>query len=143
VTWELGKGDLLKAAGASAIHPAIAPRSDNAILVFLRGPRPMPVLSSTDRGDTWVAGKTPLAGIGVGQKAAALRLWSGALLLLSHDRGVFAALSTDDGKTWAHTRKVPGLDGYLSAAQSVNGLIYAVGSKQSRVVFNEAWVKTP
>lgn len=56
---------------------------------------------------------------------------------------MFAALSMDDGKTWPHLRKVTGLDGYLSAAQAPNGLIFAVGSKLSRVVFNEAWVKLP
>lgn len=139
VTWEIGKGDLVKA----GIHPAIAPRSDGAILAFLRGPKPMPMMVSTDKGDSWAAEKTPFAGISVGQKAAALRLASGNLLVLHHNSGVFAAISTDDGKTWPHVRKIPGLDGYLSAAQAPNGLIYAVGSKQSRVVFNEAWVKPP
>jgi sulfatase modifying factor 1 len=142
-TWEVGKGDLLKAAGSYAIHPAIVPRGDGAILAFLRGPKPLPMLTSTDRGDSWEAGTTPFPGIGVGQKAAALRLSSGAILLLSFDKGAFAALSPDEGKTWPHVRKLPGLDGYLSAAQAPNGLIYAAGSRLSRVVFNEAWVKAP
>lgn len=139
LAWEIGKGDLVKA----GIHPAIAPSSDGGLLAFTRGPRPMPMMLSADRGDSWTAGRLPFTGIGVGQKAAALRLQSGALLLLSHNSGVFAALSMDDGKTWPHVRKVPGLDGYLSAAQAPNGLIYAVGSRLTRVVFNEGWVKGP
>ena len=140
-TWELGNGDLRKAAGGNAIHPAIAPRGDGAILAFLRGPKPMPMLTSTDRGETWEAGTTPFPGIGVGQKAAALRLASGALLLLSFDRGPFAALSLDDGRTWPDVRKFGGVDGYLAAAQAPDGLIYVVGSKMSCVAFDEAWVR--
>jgi hypothetical protein len=88
-------------------------------------------------------------GIGVGQKAAALRLAGGALLLCSFDNkkrpivggGAYAALSFDDGATWPHVRKLEGVDGYLAAAQAPNGIIYVVGSKASCVAFNEGWVR--
>ena len=91
-----------------------------------------------------------LGGIGVGQKAAALRLQSGALLLCTADtrkppitgkRGTLAALSHDDGKTWPHIRHLPGVGGYLSAAQTPNGVIHVFGSRMSCVAFNEAWVR--
>ncbi len=147
-TWKVAGGDLRKAAGAYAIHPAVAPRADGSIVAFLRGPDPMPMFASRDLGETWEAETTPFPGIRVGQKAAALRLSSGALLLVSLDSkkkvvdgGTFAALSLDDGKTWPHVRKVEGVTGYLSAAQARNGIIYVVGSRMGAAAFNEAWVK--
>ncbi len=147
-TWKIGKGDLRAAAGKYAIHPAAAPLSDGSIIAFLRGPNPMPAFVSKDRGDTWQRRPTPFPGISGGQKAAALRLASGALLLVSIDTskklvggGTFAALSLDDGKAWAHVRKVEGVTGYVSAAQAPNGVIYLFGTRMGCAAFNEAWVK--
>lgn len=86
----------------------------------------------------------------MGQKAAALPLASGALLLCAQDarkppltgaRGVFAAPSFDGGKTWKHVRRVPSVGGNLSAAQAPNGVIYLFGSRMSCTAFNEAWLK--
>jgi hypothetical protein len=152
-TWKVGRGDLRKAAGAYAIHPAVVQRNDGALLAFLRGPDPLPAFVSKDDGESWEALSTPFPGIGVGQKAAALKLWSGGLLLCSADNkksmvkggGSFAALSLDDGKTWPHVRKVDGMAGYLSLAQAANGVVY-LGSGQGGagvkvVAFNEAWLK--
>ena len=156
-TWQVRKGDLRAAADKKyVIHPAIAPLSDGSIICFLRGPHLMPAFVTKDFGDTWEAKATPFPGIGVGQKAAALRLKSGALLLLSIDSknvflkvgdgsasagGTFAALSLDDGKTWPHVRKVEGVTGYMSVAQAGDGTIYAFGTRMSSVAFNEAWVR--
>lgn len=126
-------------------------RADGTVLVFLRGPDPMPAFVSRDEGETWEPVLTPLPGISVGQKTAALKLASGALLMCSFDNrkqlvggGTYAALSLDDGKTWAHVRKVDGPQGYLSAAHGPNGVIYLLGPNGSRircVAFNEAWLK--
>jgi hypothetical protein len=150
-TWSLAGGDLRAAlADKYAIHPAIAPAKDGSIVAFLRGPDPMPRLVSRDRGESWIAGDTPLGGISVGQKAAALRLGSGELLLCATDarkppitgkRETLAALSEDDGQTWRHVRSLPGVGGYLSAAQAQNGVIYVFGSRMSCVAFNLAWIK--
>lgn len=144
-TWKVAGGDLRKAAGKYAIHPAIACRADGAVLAFLRGPDPMPMMVSKDLGETWEAGGTPFPGIGVGQKAAALRLASGVLLLLSMDStkkgATFVALSSDDGATWPHVRPVPGVTGYLSVAQATNGVIVAFGSRMGCAAFNEAWIR--
>jgi formylglycine-generating enzyme required for sulfatase activity len=150
-TWSLAAGDLRAAMDDKyAIHPAIAPGKDGSIIAFLRGPDPMPRLVSGDRGESWSACDTPLGGISVGQKAAVLRLESGELLLCANDtrkppitgeRGTLAALSDDDGATWQHVRSLPGVGGYLSAAQAPNGIIYVIGSRMSCAAFNLAWIK--
>jgi len=148
-TWTVAAGDMRKSYGGKyVIHPAIVPRADGSTVSFLRGPDPMPMLVSTDLGATWTTEETPFSGIGVGQKAAAVRLASGAILLVSIDLkkktvggGTFAALSVDDGKTWPHVRKVEGVTGYMSATQGSNGVIHVFGTKMSCVSFNEAWIK--
>jgi sulfatase modifying factor 1 len=147
-SWKVGAGDLRKAAGKYAIHPAAVQRADGAYLVFLRGPDPMPAFLSKDEGESWEPVATPFPGISVGQKAAALKLASGALLLVSFDNkkqlvggGTFAALSSDDGKTWPHVRKVEGPGGYMALAQAPNGVIYHLGSGIRCVAYNEAWLK--
>ncbi|WP_020470583.1 SUMF1/EgtB/PvdO family nonheme iron enzyme [Zavarzinella formosa] len=148
-TWKVAAGDMRAAAGKYAIHPAVAPAKDGRIINFLRGPDPMPVQFSKDDGDTWTQKDTPFPGIHSGQKAVALRLNSGNLLLISIDNskkvvdggGTFAALSTDDGLTWPHLRKLDGVTGYMAAAQSPGGDIFAVGSRMSAVKFNEEWLK--
>lgn len=150
-TWNVAPGDMRKTVGKYAIHPAIAPGKEGSILSFLRGPDPLPRLVSRDEGATWEISETPFAGIGVSQKATAMRLASGALLLCVLDarkppitgkRGIVAALSYDDGETWAHIRTVsPDYRGYLSGAQAPNGVIYLYGSQMSSVAFNEAWLK--
>jgi formylglycine-generating enzyme len=150
-TWKVGKGDLRKAAGAYAIHPAVVERRDGAYLAFLRGPDPMPAFVTKDQGDSWELLVTPFPGIKGGQKAVALKLTSGAVLFASFDNkkqlvggGTFVALSFDDGKTWSHIRKVEGPTGYLSLAQSPTGVIYLFGPSGSSLrcaAFNEAWVR--
>jgi len=144
----VAKGDLRKTSGKNVLHPAIVPRADGAVLAFLRGADPMPLLVSADRGETWEPQELPFPGISVGQKAAALRLSSGSLLLVSFDDkrkqfggGTFAALSPDDGKTWPHVCRVDGVTGYLAAAQNPTGVITVFGSRMTCVSFNEAWVK--
>jgi sulfatase modifying factor 1 len=149
VTWKVAKGDMRKAYGGKyVIHPAVVPTADGAILSFLRGPHPMPVLTSKDWGDTWDARTTPFPGIGSGQKIAAMRLASGAILMCSQDTkkalvdgGTYAALSLDDGKTWPHVRKVEGVGGYMAVDQAPNGVIHLVGSRMGCASFNEAWLR--
>jgi hypothetical protein len=151
-TWKVASGDLRKAAGEYAIHPAAVQRDDGALLVFLRGPNPLPALASKDEGESWEKFDTPFPGISVGQKAAALKLASGALLLVSFDNkktlvggGTFAALSLDDGRTWPHVRKVEGPKGYMALAQAADGVIYHLGASGSNpvrcVAYNETWLK--
>jgi formylglycine-generating enzyme required for sulfatase activity len=144
-TWKVAKGDIRKSAGKYVIHPAIAPLKDGTIITFLRGPDPMPAAYTKDIGDTFEVKPTPFPGISGGQKATALRLASGALLLCSikgtkPDTQTFAALSPDDGKTWPHVRQVEGVGGYMAVAQAPNGVIYLFGSRMGCAAFNEAWL---
>ena len=143
-TWRLTAGLI------EGYHAAAAALKDGTIVAFGRGVNPMPVSVSADLGRTWTVRKTPFGGISVGQRAAALRLASGALLLCAPDtrkppwtarRGTFAALSPDGGKTWRHVRHLPGVGGYLSAAQAPNGVIHVFGTRMQCVAFNEAWVR--
>ncbi len=143
-SWRLTEGLI------AGIHAATAEPDDGRLIAFGRGPDPMPVSVSTDLGRTWQVRKTPFGPIGVGQKAAALRLASGALLLCGPDthkpprtgrRGTFAALSDDGGKTWAHVRHLPGVGGYLSAAQAPNGVIHVFGTRMTCAAFNERWLR--
>jgi hypothetical protein len=150
-SWKVTGADLRESLGGRyAIHPAVAQLGDGSMVAFLRGPDPMPRLISHDAGESWEVGKTPFGGIGVGQKAAATRLASGALLLCATDahkppltgrRGAFAALSDDGGRTWPHVRTLDGVGGYLSVAQASNGTIYVFGSRMSCAAFNEAWLR--
>jgi hypothetical protein len=148
-TWRVAKGDMRASAGGRyVIHPAIVPLADGAILAFMRGPDPMPVLVSRDMGASWEARDSPFAGISVGNKSAALRLSSGAILFLTPDRkkvvggGAMLAMSLDDGKTWPHARKVEApVGGYMSLAQAPNGVIYLIGSQLRFAACNEAWLR--
>ena len=148
-SWKVASGDMRKTAGKYAIHPAVAQLDDGQVINLLRGPEPMPVQFSKDLGETWTQQDSPFPAIKGGQKAAALKLQSKALLLISMDNpgkvvsksGTFAALSLDDGKTWSHVRKLDGVQGYMSAAQAPNGVIYVVGTKMTAVAFNETWLK--
>jgi formylglycine-generating enzyme required for sulfatase activity len=149
-TWAVARGDMRKAAGNRyVIHPAAVPCPDGAVLAFLRGPDPMPVARSIDLGATWEVRDTTRPGISVGQKAAALRLSGGALLLCSFDNGkkpapglgAVAALSFDNGATWPRVKRLEGVDGYLAAAQAPDGMIYVVGSRATCVAFDERWLR--
>ena len=51
------------------------------------------------------------------------------------------ALSLDDGKTWAHVRKIDGAGGYMQLAQAADATIYLFGSRMGVVAFNEAWLR--
>jgi hypothetical protein len=143
-TWRLTAGLI------EGIHAAAAQLDDGRIVAFGRYPDPLPVSISRDLGRTWSVRKTPFGGIGVGQRAATLRLAGGGLLLCCLDarkppptgkRGTFAALSYDGGKTWPHVRHVPDVGGYLSVAQAPNGVIHLFGTRMTCVAFNEAWLR--
>jgi sulfatase modifying factor 1 len=145
----------------------------------------MPASISEDRGRTWRYEATELEPIGSAQRLELMRLREGPLLLVSfakqlplHDaagnafsgRGMFAALSFDDGKSWPIKKLItPGdrrrvldapcnrrwgeafsiLDydqaesrGYLTGAQSADGMIHLLSSG-THYSFNLAWLKMP
>ena len=146
-SWKVQAGDMRAVAKRYVIHPALVQRADGSLLSFMRCPHPMPAYASNDLGKTWSEVGTPFPGIGTGQRVAALKLASGALVVVSHDNkktitgGTFAALSDDDGATWKHVRKVDGVFGYMAITQTSNGMVHVFGTRMSAVSLNEAWLR--
>jgi len=136
---------------------------------------------STDMGETWTYSKSEFPPIGGKQKAVLLKLKQGPLFFASFAdlgtdivdatgtkrkiRGLFAALSKDNGKTWINKRLVTddgpphpvettagGLclmssrngefRGYMSGIQATNDLIHLITSRQ-HYAFNLKWLETP
>jgi len=137
--------------------------------------------TSSDGGRTWVREPSIFPGIGGGQRLALLRLRQGPIFLASFAdrgiiitdasgqkrevRGLFAAISDDEGQTWSNIRLVtddgPGRPvettnggmfamssrnaeyrGYLNVCQAPNGLIHLISSIE-HYTFNLAWLRTP
>jgi formylglycine-generating enzyme required for sulfatase activity len=133
----------------------------------------MPKSISSDGGKTWEIEKTPFCELGSQQRPTLLRLASGRLFF-SGDfqyrdgrhpdqikrRGVYVALSDDEGKTW-HIKKLAGTRqydgtfayinkgnphhtiGYAVACQAPNGIIHLIGTMNhpnQHWELNEAWI---
>ena len=135
---------------------------------------------SSDDGKTWEQRVSPFPHIDGGQRLVLLRLREGPIMLASFAnrgiivtdsagkkrevRGLYVALSEDEGKTWPCVKLVsdegPGTPamttnggyfimsrrnaeyrGYMSGCQALNGVIHLVSS-YSHYSFNLAWVKT-
>ncbi len=176
VTWTDPGG---KAAG---IHAGIVELGDGRLLALGRGDEiegRMPRSISADQGKTWTSTASPFPPIGGGQRLALLRLREGPILLASFARamevrdasgkartvrGLFAALSFDEGETWPARRPVTDggpprevettdgdlftLDpsrweprGYLSVCQAKDGVIHLISSRE-HYAFNLAWAKS-
>lgn len=140
----------------------------------------MPQCFSSDLGKTWTEkSQTPFAALGSNQRPVIIRLKSGNLFMAGDfqnmkmfrnpppagitERGAYAALSTDNGKTWK-IKKLPsvpphqswkgitdkswpnegwGTLGYCTAVQSPNGIIHLLSSKSQPAMefeMNEAWI---
>ena len=191
-TWkDLGEGQPKPtfadgAAGAwiAGIHAGFVQLKDGRLMALGRGDDigdRMPMSISKDLGKTWTYSASPFPAIGAGQRLAILRLREGPILLCSfgHEvpvtdasgakrpvHGLFAALSTDEGKTWqvkravtddGPPRKLHGGGntgafvisassaeprGYLSICQTPNGVIHLITSKHY-YAFNLKWLNTP
>ena len=178
-----GRGALI-----AGIHAGIVELNDGRWLAFGRGNdinRRMPRSLSDDSGKTWSYSASEFEPIGGAQRLELMRLKEGPLLFVSFakkislrdvagnsfdGRGLFAALSFDEGKTWPIKKLVtPGdrrrvldapcnrrwgetysvLDwdqaesrGYMTATQSRDGMIHLLSSG-THYAFNLAWLKTP
>ncbi len=136
---------------------------------------------SEDLGKSWTKTPSIFPGIGGGQRLVLMRLQEGPIFFASFAdrgiiitdssgarrevRGLFGAVSEDEGETWSNVRLVsddgPGRPamttnggyfalsrrnaeyrGYLAACQAPNGLIHLISS-YSHYTFNLAWLKTP
>lgn len=166
------------------IHAPIAETADGrGIVAFGRrsGVKSNLVRSvSYNLGKTWRYNISTLDAIGGGQRSTMLRLREGPLFVASFTpgkqlldragqvrnvRGLFVALSDDDGMTWSHQRLVTDdgpertLDGgawtkeftlsqeaaepkgYLTSIQARNGVIHLVSSRL-HYEFNMEWIKS-
>lgn len=131
----------------------------------------MPQAVSADGGKTWEVSKTPFSCLGNNQRPTIQRLKSGRLFFAGDfqsrknnssktitERGAYAALSSDDGKTW-QIKKLPGTQkhekdaegspgtlGYAASTQAPNGMIHLVATMTDPCLhyeFNEAWIMAP
>lgn len=173
----------------AGIHAAVAERADGSLMALGRGDNVggrMPMSVSADMGRTWEVTASPFPPIAGGQRCVLLRLTEGPLLFVSFTgprpdvppmhirdesgasrpvRGLFAALSYDDGASWPHVRPVSddGPDreletmdgrpftlgrsdaeplGYMAVCQAADGAVHLVSSRQ-HYSFNLAWLEAP
>ena len=180
---------ILEAGGTGAwiagIHAPIAETADRqGIIAFGRRDKIKdPLLRSVtyDLGRNWSYSSSTVEALGSGQRATLLRLQDGSLFLASFTtgmdlidasgakrtvRGLYAALSDDDGITWKHrrlvtddgpTRRFNGgawtgefelgpetaePKGYITSIQSRNGTIHLISSAL-HYEFNPAWIREP
>jgi len=178
LTWARSRGNI------AGIHGGVTQLKDGRLLAFGRSgdiDGMMPVSISYDLGDTWNYSASKFPPIGGKQRLVLLRLREGPLFFASFAdkgtdiidasgtkrtvRGLFAAVSTDQGRTWPYRRLItddgPGRPvettagalftmserngeyrGYMSAVQAADGLIHLVTSRQ-HYSFNLKWLMTP
>jgi len=167
----------------AGIHAGVAQLRDGSLLAFGRGEDiegKMPKSISSDMSKTWEYKASPFQPIGGGQRLVLMRLKEGPLLFVSFAnetivisdasgkqrpvKGMFAAISDDDGMTWPRMRLVsddgsgremmttdgePFLmshssaepRGYLAACQAANGPIHLISSR-NHYCFNLKWLET-
>ena len=178
LTWKRASGQ------TAGVHAPVIELDDGRLIAFGRGGKidgMMPMSLSSDSGESWTYSASEFPPIGGKQKAVLLKLKQGPLFFASFAdlgtdiidasgtkrkiRGLFAAISKDQGKTWINKRLVTddgpahpvettagGLclmssrnsefRGYMSAIQATNGLIHLITSRQ-HYAFNLKWLETP
>ena len=154
--------------GAGNIQPSIARKADGTLVAYMRDNGPAPkrlhVSSSRDRGATWSPVRdSDLLNPGAG--ADIVTLGNGHWVLAYNDtekgrHSLAVSLTTDEGKTWSHTRHVerasPEGDSlsaaYPSIIQGVDGRLHVVYSYRRRepggpeqktikhACFTESWI---
>ena len=154
-TWQASKPLI----GFGNIQPAVLLRSDGTLVAYMRenGPRNrIRICQSTDDGLTW--GKVENSELpNPGSGLDGLRLASGKWLLVYNDtvqgrHRLAVSISTDEGRTWRHTRHLENDDSgsfhYPAVTQGSDGTIHCVysyfvagGKSMKHAAFNEAWVE--
>jgi len=168
----------------AGIHGGVAQLGDGRLIAFGRGhdiDGRMPKSTSTNLGRAWYHSASEFPPIGGQQRLVLLKLKEGPLFFASYAnegieivdadgkrrkvRGLYTALSTDNGRTWPHRRLVTddgpprpvestagGLftmsgrnaeyRGYMTTCQSADRLIHLLTSRE-HYTFNLKWLQTP
>ncbi|MFH1719624.1 MAG: exo-alpha-sialidase, partial [Planctomycetota bacterium] len=156
--------------GPGNIQPSIAKKADGTLVAYMRDNGPPPqrlhISSSKDNGLTWSTVRdSELPNPGSGADVVTLRNGHWALAYNDTEDGrhsLAISISTDEGKTWQHTRhleldrrqrNIATSSGYPSIVQGRDGTLHVVysyhhndkagaASKTIKYVqFNEAWVR--
>ena len=183
ISSDQGKTWLDPGGSIRGIHAGVVQLQDGRLMALARG-KPidgkMPMSISADMGKSWQYHPSEFQPLNLGQRVAFMRLEEGPLFLASFCKnwlitdasgaqrpvsGLFAAVSTDDGKTWPYRRLVsddgPSRDiktmdghpvtldahysefvGYLSVCQTPDRLIHLLSSR-NHYTFNLKWLTTP
>jgi predicted neuraminidase len=154
-SWRAGQPML----GFGAIQPTVLRRDGGTLVAYMRenGPRRrVRVAESQDDGETWSkVGDSELLNPGSGLDG--VRLANGHWVLVYNDtiagrNRLAVSLSTDEGKTWQHTRHLEdqnqGQYHYPAMIQSKDGTLHVVysyfvepGKSMKHAAFNEAWIQ--
>jgi predicted neuraminidase len=160
VTWK-GSEPIV---GRGGVQPSVVRRNDGTLVAYLRdnGPAPKRVLisESRDDGESWTeAGDTDIPN--PGSSLEVVRLRNGHWMMVHNDleRGRYslaAAISDDEGRTWAARRHLEGRPDteaaaqyhYPSVIQARDGTMHvtysyftAAGKSIKHARFNEEWVR--
>jgi predicted neuraminidase len=155
-TWFAGKPMI----GFGNIQPSVLRRDDGTLVAYMRenGPRlRVRTAESKDDGVTW-GPVTDTELLNPGSGVDGLRLASGHWILVYNDtikgRNKLAiSLSTDEGRTWPHTRhlenEAEGSYHYPAVTQGADGTIHVVysyfvpaGKSMKHAALNEAWIRS-
>jgi len=149
--------------GAGNIQPSIATRADGTLVAYMRdngsAPKRLHISASRDQGLTWSPVRdSELPNPGSGADIVTLRDGHWVLAYNDTERGresLAVSLSTDEGKTWSHTRHlesgspeksspsaaypsiIQGADGSLHVVYSFHGTSKTI--KHAR--FTESWLQ--
>jgi hypothetical protein len=167
----------------AGIHAQVVELRDGRLMALGRSSDidgKMPMSISSDMGKTWIYSPSPFPPITSGQRIVLIRLRDGPILLVSFanspmsfvndkgtqfdGKGMFAALSYDEGKSWPVKKLItPGEGyydgkgwtswfhtsanqaepkGYLAAIQSPDKIIHLISSGLY-YRFNLKWIETP
>jgi predicted neuraminidase len=150
--------------GLGGVQPSVVRRNDGTLVAYLRDNGPAPkralVSESADEGESWTTARDSEI-LNPGSSVEVVRLRSGHWIMVHNDleRGRYslvAAISDDEGKSWAKRRHLEGRPDvetsgqyhYPSVIQSRDGAIHVTysyftpaGKSIKHARFNEEWVR--
>ena len=149
--------------GPGNIQPSVARKADGTLVAYMRDNGPAPqrlhISTSTDKGFTWSPVRdSELPNPGSGADIVTLRNGHWVLAYNDTEKGRYSlavSLSTDEGRTWSHTRHLERSDSeegtptaaYPSIIQGADGNLHVVYSYRSdkgktikHVRLTESWL---